>query len=371
MKIKGTGNILLDAVCSLGLFESLFRIKPTIQFKLMIGSLNPIEVIGLHRDDLSFLKNAFKKIYEEERLKLALSSKINIGGGKGSNPFCPPTEYFRKLMGEIIDEELYNLESGFILEKADRNKAKSKKLVLLPMSLMPIYGKGLNIWDAKPSPYSMYSNRLLVLTYMIGLAYYSITYESEKADLREKFYVILAPPFNQEIGEEYLMGLRRITNIFMNYTEEKEIKYLFSNVPSKVLPLLIFSTLDISTLSTFLKYPPQLITFSIEKRRSGGEAVRKFELISSTATIHFLYCMGEEIYPFKIFIRELLAQTQINELSSLAIDALINMANAIQYKNSNKLLLAYYVANLLKEKSDRRIKIPNQECLVRAIEIIS
>ncbi|MEM3871801.1 MAG: hypothetical protein QXE05_04520 [Nitrososphaeria archaeon] len=359
IRIKGTGNLLLDALSTLGLCEILFRIKPSIRFKINLGSSEPMEITNLNKDELKLLRKGIEEIRKEKRLRETLP-KIN------KKKLVPAIEFFENVYGNISDVEFSNLDQGFILEKT-----RNKKLELLSMSLMPLYGKGANKWNSRPSDYSMYASRLLVLTYIIGLAYYSIPYSHHESGLIERSYVILTPPLGQEVEEEYVMSLRRVASIYLNTDEGKLVRALLYKAPLTTLPLLIFSTLDVSTLSIFIEPSPQLILFTIESKLKGkGEAVRRIEFMSSTSVLKFLYNMGEEVYSFKLLIHELLKQTTSPELSSLALEALLNMASAIEYSKPDKLLLAYYIANSLRERTEDKLWIPDSDCLTKAIEVL-
>jgi hypothetical protein len=164
------------------------------------------------------------------------------------------------------------------------------------------------------------------------------------------------------------MSIRRISNIFSTI-EGKKLRSHFKNTPKISLPILLLSPIDLGTLIYLFDKPPQFIFLNVERKR----AVRVYELMSTSNSIRFFYELGESAYAFKRFLRDLAFVTSIKELYSRAIQVLLDISLAINFRCPDKLLNALYRA--IDIRNEPRIKhpiyIPNRDELARAVHVLS
>ncbi|MEM2211361.1 MAG: hypothetical protein QXK35_06130 [Nitrososphaerales archaeon] len=361
--IESTGSLFIDTIILNGLFEFLYRADPLLKLKARIGG-RPLADFYIREERINYIANVLKDIVESADIESRLGKiPINKGGTKN----VPASTDLKNLMEKVCEKLSYKegiLE--WIEQQITLRKTGDKSLSLLPMSIAPIYGKGLRRWNAFSTGHSMRASDLLVILYYIGFAYYCIFERVENT----RIHLLVSPRSGVDICEEDLFIVRRIASQI--YGEEgRRLSRLFIYFPSQTIPLLTLSILDLS--SFLLLNPPDFIYWVLQREEGGGEAVREFKIIRTSPIINFFNELCEFTYEFKRFLCEVSFLAFNDNFRSRIIDIILHISRAINYKDPESLNLAIHNVNKLNKElpEDKKLYLPRDEVFSYATYILS
>jgi hypothetical protein len=350
-RISSTGDSVLDAICSEGLFELLIRADPFTEYRVNLSSPYPVEYNS--QCDARSLKSVLEIIERDEVFENRLNMKINVGKPEIAY------NYFVNKVKELDDQ--FEISLGKV------TKHKETKLHLLPMSVMPVYGKGLRAWSRYSKGESARVELLTIITYFVGLAYYGLHLKFGGYDR----YILIIPPVQSGVNQEYMMAIRRISDIF-NTSSREDLRKALVELPKEAVPLLLFSLMDTATLRFISDEPPQLLLFSLEKGQAArGQAAREYELISTHSALRFFCELGDSAYSFKLFFQDLVKVMSDPPEKSFIYRIMMEFSRAIEYRNPDLFNLALHQSISWKLKNERYGSFfPSSDDLERAVQIL-
>jgi hypothetical protein len=355
--IPSTGNLLSDILSSFGLLELLLMSDPLIDVEYRLGHYNMLRVRSeVKREDLeeNILKN-LNTLSKSERIKQNLNFTINTGKGRPE----PAYEILRRL----IDERMKNIFSLNAFRSIRKTK-KSKELDTFYLSIFPIYGKGSKGYDnVMAGEESARATPEIIVSYMIGLALYTISWREKIGDAVSRIHLSLFPPLGRLVHKNYIKTLRRIAILHSTEDSQWYINNCLKNLPKLVLPLAVLVNLDISILRYLKKiYPPQLMLFNVERLRGrAAEASRLYRVHDTTVFLDFFLGLNERIYEAKEYILSLIKlrgsrEVKNSELASIIDSLLLELSYAILNRDINKLIRVLFETERLENRVGRELK---------------
>jgi hypothetical protein len=374
--IPSTGNLLNDILSSFGLLELLLMSDPLVDVECRLGHYDMLRVKStMKREDLeeSILKN-LNTLLKSEQIRQNLNFTINTGKGR---------ELAYEVLHHLIDGRIKNV---FSLDafKPIKKTGKSKELDTLYLSIFPIYGKGSKHYDSTMTGESVRATPEIIVSYMIGLALYTISWREKMGDAMSRIHLSLFPPIGTLVHEKYIRTLRRIAILHSTEDSRWYINNCLEDLPKLVLPLAILANFDISILR-YLKriHPPQLILFDIEQRRGKAEESRLYRIYDTTVFLDFFLGLGEQIYEAKEYILSLIRLrgsegVKKSELRSMLDSLLLELSYAILNRDSSKLIRVLFESGRLKDKLGgelreeliRRVYKPKPDLSCRMVEYL-
>jgi hypothetical protein len=360
--ISSTGNLLCDILSSFGLLELLLMSDPLADVECRLGHYNMLRVKSeIRKEDLeeSILKNLII-LSKSDQIKQNLNFTINTGKGR---------ELAYEVLRHLIDERIKNV---FSLDsfKPIKKIGKSKELDTLYLSIFPIYGKGSKRYDSTMIGESVRATPEIIVSYMIGLAFYTISWREKIGDATGRIHLSLFPPIGILVRKDYIRTLRRIAILHSTEDSRWYINNCLEDMPKLVLPIAVLVNLDISILRYLRKiHPPQIILFDIEQRgRKAAEESRLYRIYDTTLFLDFFLGLGEQIYEAKEYISSLIRlrgseRIKNSEVMGMIDSLLLELSYAILNRDSNKLIRVLFESGRLEDRVGRELK----EELVRKI----
>jgi len=355
--IPSTGNLLSDILSSFGLLELLLMSDPLIYVEYHLGHYNMLRVRSeVKREDLeeNILKN-LNTLSKSERIKQNLNFTINTGKGRPE----PAYEILRRL----IDERMKNIFSLNAFRSIRKTK-KSKELDTFYLSIFPIYGKGSKGYDnMMAGEESARATPEIIVSYMVGLALYTISWREKIGDAVSRIHLSLFPPLGRLVHKNYIRTLRRIAILHSTEDSQWYINNCLENLPRLVLPLAVLANLDISILR-YLKriHSPQLILFNVERPRGrAAEASRLYKVRDITVFLDFFLGLNEQIYEAKEYILSLIKlrgsrEVKKSELVGMIDSLLLELSYAILNRDINKLIRVLFETERLEDRVGKELK---------------
>lgn len=357
--VRSTGNLLVDALCSLGLFRLMLMTDPLIKVECNLGHYEVLRIKSRKEpQDLErgILEN-LNKLLEDERTKQQLNFRINMGG-----PRPPAIEVLKNLVRGMHSFSFSAFEP--IVKKGREG------LATFYLSVLPVYGKGLEKYDDGMEGKSASANFEVITSYMIGLAHYTIRWEEDVG----RVHLALIPPLGKRVDEKYLSVLTRAVTLY--FTEEGR-RYVngLKALPRLILPLAILAKLDLAVIEILHElYPPEVLVFDIERLAGrAAETSRLYERYNTNPVLRFFLSLGEWIFEAKEYITSLInvrgyREVQNTELSGLIDSILLSLTLAIINNDANMMNVALFETLRLRDRSKKeylkyidRIHIPSDE----------
>jgi hypothetical protein len=310
----------------------------------------------MKREDLeeNILKN-LNALSKSERIKQNLNFTINTGKGR------PEPAY--EILRHLIDERMKNVFSLNAFRPIRKTK-KSKELDTFYLSIFPIYGKGSKSYDnVMAGEESARATPEIIVSYMIGLALYTISWREKIGDAVSRIHLSLFPPLGRLVHKNYIKTLRRIAILHSTEDSQWYINNCLENLPRPILPLAILVNLDISILRYLKKiYPPQLMLFNVERLRGrAAEASRLYRVHDTTVFLDFFLGLNERIYEAKDYILSLIKlrgsrEVKGSELVGIIDSLLLELSYAILNRDINKLIRVLFETERLENRVGRELK---------------
>ncbi|MCC6019205.1 MAG: hypothetical protein LM601_09250 [Candidatus Verstraetearchaeota archaeon] len=381
--ISSTGNLLCDILSSFGLLELLLMSDPIADVECRLGHYNMLRIKSeIKKEDLeeSILKNLIT-LSKSDQIKQNLNFRVNTGKKYKTRELA--YEVLRYLIDERI-KNVFSLDSFKPIKKI----GKSKELDTLYLSIFPIYGKGLKRYDSTMIGESVRATPEVIVTYMIGLALYTISWKEEIGDTASRIHLSLFPPLGVLVRKDYIRTLRRMAILYSTEDSRWYINNCLEGLPKLALPMAILANLDVSTLMYLKKiHPPQIILFDIEQR--GGRAAeesRLYRIYDTTVFLDFFLGLSEQIHEAKEYILSLIKlrgsekvkKSEKSELRNIVDSLLLELSYAILNRDSNKLIRVLFesgkledrVGGKLKEELVRRLHKPKPDLSYKMVEYV-
>lgn len=351
--INSTGNLLSDALCSLGLFRLILMADPSIKVECSLGSHKILRIRSLlsSKELEEGILNSLKKLVEDEWMSQRLGFRVNTGRGRPS-----AIEELRRLVGTM---KTFSLDAFRRIIKASKGKAKKENLETFYLSLCPIYGKGHKKYDGEmDADASARASKEIVVSYMVGLAN-TICWEVN-GKTKKRMHLALIPPPGKLVNEDYLRAIVRVNAL---YSTEESIKYIagLGELPRLALPLAILSKLDLGIMVLFEHCPPGILIFDVEIEKGGGETSRLYEYYDTAAALRFLLGLGERMLDAKEYLSSLVSVHGImgvrgTELQGMIEAILLELSLAIINSDPDGAIRALFESMRLKDKVSSELK---------------
>ncbi|MCQ5340559.1 MAG: hypothetical protein NO483_02465 [Candidatus Methanomethylicia archaeon] len=332
----------------------------------------------IRKEDLeeSILKNLIT-LSKSDQIRQNLNFTINTGKGR---------ELAYEVLRHLIDERIKNV---FSLDsfKPIKKIGKSKELDTLYLSIFPIYGKGLKRYDSTMIGESVRATPEVIVSYMIGLALYTISWREKIGDVTSRIHLSLFPPLGVLVRKDYIRTLRRMAILYSTEDSRWYINNCLEGLPKLALPMAILANLDVSTLMYLKKiHPPQIILFDIEQRGGRAEESRLYRIYDTTIFLDFFLGLSEQIHEAKEYILSLIKlrgsekvkKSEKSELRNIVDSFLLELSYAILNRDSNKLIRVLFesgrledrVGGELKEELVRKIYKPKPDLSYKMVEYL-
>ncbi|RLG81067.1 MAG: hypothetical protein DRO40_10225 [Thermoprotei archaeon] len=298
--IQSTGNYLADALCSLGLFELALRIDPLLDAKCCIGRHEVLQLKSrLKKEDFkNRLLDELERLSKSNRIQQKLDFKVNTGDG------CPRA--YQVLQQKVVPKIESGIEEEAFKERIIKStRRRREEYITCYLSLLPIYGKGLKVYDKSMSPASAELKPEVLAAYMTGLAFYTVQWEEREKDSDRRVHLAIVPPLGVSVNREYLLALRRIASLYSTEGFREYAKRM-DGIPRISIPLAVLICFDISLLKFLASTaPPQILVFDVEVAKRGGETSRLYESYSTAPTLKFLAGLYENVHEVKEYVGSL------------------------------------------------------------------
>ncbi|MEM0235750.1 MAG: hypothetical protein QW794_01005 [Thermosphaera sp.] len=343
-KIPSVGNLLADSLCSLGLFKLMLMVDPLIKVECNLGHYEMLRVKSRKKPqdfEEEILRN-LNDLVESEFVRQHLWFRINTGRG-----LKPAFEVLSDLLRKMSSFSLSAFEP---IIKGGRKGPTGLETFYL--SVLPVYGKGLERYDGGMAGESARAKPEVIVSYMIGLAYYTVCLEEDGSRL----HLALIPPLGKHVDEKYLLTINRAIALY--FTEEGRV-YIngLKALPKLTLPLAMLAKLDLATIELLHElYPPEILVFDVERAgRKAAETSRLYERYNTAAILRFFLSLGEWMHHVKEYISSLInvrgyREVQGTELSSLIDSILLRLTLAIINSDADMLNGALFETLRLKER---------------------
>ncbi|MDW8004957.1 MAG: hypothetical protein RMI04_09125 [Thermofilaceae archaeon] len=311
--IPSVGNLLADALCSLGLFKLILMTEPLIKVECNLGHYEMLRIKSRRKPQVlesEVLKN-LNSLLESEQVKQQLNFRVNTG--KGSKPA------FEVLKDLLRSMSSFSLSAFEPIAKKERKERRG--FTTFYLSLLPVYGKGLEKYDGKMEGTSAIAKPEVIASYMIGLAYYTVRWEEGVSRL----HLALIPPLGKRVDENYLLAITRVITL---YSTEEGRRYIngLKALPRLALPLAVLAKLDLAVINVLHElHPPEALVFDVE--RVGGKAAetsRLYEQYNTAAILRFFLSLGEWMHDIKEHISSLVNVRGYREVENTELPGLID-----------------------------------------------
>jgi len=325
--VRGTGIFPLDSTCALGLFEIAHRADPLCKATITLNQEIILKIkFGVTQNELQQrLGKVLSEMRELREIFSRLKFKVNVGKRR-----LTVKEVFDRIVEGLDISKLVNPQ---LLAPI---KERRKGVQTLYMSLMPLYGKGLRLWDEGQSGESARVNDLTLLSYLLGLVFYGLQFTAEGA----RTHVVFAPALDVAVDETYAYCIRRMANYLVTTWEMRKYVSNLRDVPTVALLLAVLSQLDLPSLTFLSDCGVNLWLFTHERDPRGGERITNCELLSSGPLIPFLYRLHEHYYDFKRCINAQCALLDKKEVKQLLRSILVDIARSILDRSPDRMILA-------------------------------
>ena len=381
--IPSTGNLLCDILSSFGLLELLLISDPLADMECCLGHYDILRVKSeMEKEDLE--ENILKSLIalsKSEQIKHNLNFTVNTGKKYKTR------ELAYEVLCHLIDEQIKNVFSLDAFKPIKKTR-KSRELGTLYLSIFPIYGKGSKHYDSTMTGESVRATPEVIVSYMIGLAFYTISWREEIRDAASRIHLSLFPPLGVLVRKDYIRTLRRMAILYSTEDSRWYINNCLEGLPKLALPMAVLANLDVSTLMYLKKiHSPQIILFDIEQR--GGRAAeesRLYRIYDTTIFLDFFLGLGEQIHEAKEYILSLIKlrgsekvkKSERSELRNIVDSLLLELSYAILNRDSNKLIKVLFesgrledrVGGELKEELVRKIYKPKPDLSYRMVEYL-
>ncbi|MCR8489030.1 MAG: hypothetical protein NDP23_05735 [Crenarchaeota archaeon] len=361
-EIRSVGNLLADAICSLGLFKLMLMVDPLIKVECNLGHYEILRIKSRKKPqdfEEEILRN-LKDLVKSEFIRQQLEFKVNTG--KIENGRGPTKPAF-----EVLEDDLLRNMSSFSFSafkpiekkhKGTKKKERGGTMKTFYLSVLPVYGSGLEAYDHETKNVPAMATPEVIVSYMIGLAYYTVRFEENGSRL----HLALIPPLGKRVDERYLLTINRAIALY--FTEEGRM-YIngLKKLPKLTLPLAVLAKLDLATIELLHEpYPPEILVFNVEsagKGRAAGTS-RLYERYNTTAILRFFLSLGEWMHHVKEYVSSLIKvrgyeEVQGTELSSLIDSILLKLALAIINSDADLLNEALFETLRLKDRVEKKL----------------
>jgi len=336
----------------------------------------------MDRRMLVILTECYKSITLANRLNFL----INIGGGKGKrwtvNPiaclYCQGKEgknpCDRNGNCGAVSIPAYSVlfknlnEVGTVEWGKDKvlTKNKRKDYKTLYIGLSPYWSKGTrqwnSQWDSGPSTYLPPQVQVLIF---YGLAHYSIVSFADTL-----IELIFSPPFGKFIGykeaKRILELIKRIVNKFSVRIRRMSINQL----PSKTLPVVLLSLLDLQSIFDLTREHISLLFVSYDIDRAVPKNPRGHEELMLVDIGDFYTRLREHFWEFKCMIEDLAISARRDEFRTRAQSILLDFSYAIFTRNYWLLNDAVFKAKKLSDEGIY-IHLPSRDSILQAQQILA
>lgn len=339
--VPSVGDLLADALCSLGLFKLMLMTDPLIRVEYNLGHYEMLHVKS-RKDPQDFERGILKNLNSllgDAYIKQQLNFRVNTGRGL-------------KPAFEVLKDLLRNMGSFSLSAFEPIVKKERKELVTFYLSILPVYGKGLKKYDDKMEGKSAKANPEVVASYMVGLAYYTICWEENISRL----HLVLIPPLGKHVDKNYLLAITRVITLYSTEGGRRYINGL-KVLPRLALPLAVLTRLDLAVIELLHElYPPEVLVFDVEHvGRKAAETSRLYERYNTAAILRFLLSLGEWMHDVKEYISSLVnvrgyGEVQNTELPGLIDSILLKLTLAIINSDADMLNEALFETLRLRSK---------------------
>lgn len=362
--VPSVGNLLADALCSLGLFKLMLMADPLIKVECNLGHYELLRVRSRRgpRDLENGILKSLHALLEDERVRQQLDFRVNTG--KGLKPAF-----------EVLEDLLEGMRTFSLSAFGPIVKEKLKGLTTFYLSVLPIYGKGLEEYDDGMRGESARAKPEVVASYLVGLAHYTVRWEEDVGRL----HLALIPPLGKIVDKDYLLAITRAITLFSTEEGRRYISGL-RMLPRLVLPLAVLAKLDLAIMDLLHEAcPPEVLVFDVERAgRKAAETSRLYERYNTAAIIRFFLSMGERMHSVKEYVASLISVrgsrgVQDTELSGLIDSILLELVLAIINSDADMLNKALFETLRLREREDyfkyvSRIYVPDGEVTSTMVE---
>ncbi|MEM4482073.1 MAG: hypothetical protein QXV04_05070 [Desulfurococcaceae archaeon] len=358
--IPSVGSLLADAFCSLGLFKLMQMVDPLIKVEFNLGHYEML-CIKIRKDRQEFencLLENLKSLVKNEFVRQQLRFRVNTGRGV-------------KQAIEVLEDLLKKMSTFSLSAFGPIVKGRKEHgFETFYLSLLPVYGKGLERYDGEMMGESARARAEVIASYMIGLAYYAIRLEEDGS----RIHLALIPPLGKRVDEKYLLTINRA--ILQYFTEEGR-RYIngLKKLPKLTLPLAMLAKLDLAVIELLHRvYPPEILVFNVERARGrAAETSRLYERYNTAAVLRFFLSLGEQMHYVKEYISSLInvrgdRRVQDTELTGLVDSILLRLTLAIINNDTDMLNGALFESLRLKDRVGEgllryvsRIYLPDSE----------
>ncbi|MCR8453601.1 MAG: hypothetical protein NDP13_01255 [Crenarchaeota archaeon] len=383
-EIRSVGNLLADAFCSLGLFKLMLMVDPLIKVECNLGHYEILRIKSRRKPqdfEEEILRN-LKDLVKSEFIRQQLEFEVNTGKTKnGRGPTKPAFE--------VLEDDLLRNMSSFSFSafkpiekkhKGTKKKERGGTMKTFYLSVLPVYGSGLEAYDDETKNVPAMATPEVIVSYMIGLAYYTVCFEengsrlhlasikrkSSKRESRKKaqsrLHLALIPPLGKRVDERYLLTINRAIALY--FTEEGRM-YIngLKKLPKLTLPLAVLAKLDLATIELLHEpYPPEILVFNVERagKEKKAETSRLYERYNTTAILRFFLSLGEWMHHVKEYVLSLIKvrgyeKVQGTELSSLIDSILLKLTLAIINSDADLLNGALFETLRLKDRVEKKL----------------
>jgi|GEM_PF-1519750 len=361
-KIPSVGNLLADALCSLGLFKLMLMVDPLIKVECNLGHYEMLRVKS-RKEPQAFEKEILRNLnnlVKSEFVRQHLWFRVNTG-----RDLKPAFEVLSDLLREM---NCFSLSAFEPIAKEERKGPMGLKTFYL--SVLPVYGKGLEEYDGVMAGKSARAKPEVIVSYMIGLAYYTICLEEDGSRL----HIALIPPLSKRVDGRYLLTINRAIALY--FTEEGR-RYIsgLKALPRLTLPLAVLAKLDLAIIELLHElYPPEILVFDVERAgRKAAETSRLYERYNTAAILRFFLSLGEWMHHAKEYVSSLISvrgyrEVQDTELPGLIDSILLRLTLAIINSDADMLNGALFETLRLRDrvKEDllkyvNRIRMPDSK----------
>ncbi len=354
-EVKSSGSLVLDTICSLGLFELAHRADLQCRAKFAIGHDTPLEV------DFSVPQQMLK-----QRLSYALDGALNSSRDLIGRFWIKAV---KKNAWDVLRDGVSNLKANIdkllliTVKLMLPKKAKAAGLRTLYVAFMPAYGKGLRTWDESAKPELTYVDDVTSVSFILGLAFYGVI--SITGAMRA--YLVIAPPVGTEVDESYLYGIRRLVSFLTSTDQMRSYVNRLPDVPQAAVSLAVLSQVDLPLLTLFMENPPSFFLLAIDVEK--GDRGTDYELLSSGPCVAFSLGLDEHHYEFRRYMFDLVNLLGNKDLLQQAKSILIDLSRAVNYSRPDDLIVAIKKSHsLLPKLKEARAElfIPKAEALEKA-----
>jgi len=382
----GTGDRVVDTLLIYALSDLARKADPKVAFEWNLGYPAIFTLDSSYPDIeqkmLESLRRSWRSFTVANRLRFWLNignkswltnpqaclycvgkeSKKTKCDGKGS---CGKVNVpaYPIFVSNLMDIKNLSWRKTQLLSKG-KSKEKSDWRTLY-LGLSPYWSKGRRRWNSCWDESSTYVPTQIQVLALYGLANYAITHVNENTFTE----MIFSPPCSMRIGNEDAEWLRAVVKRIVNRFELTVRQLSLSELPVKVLPLVLLSQLDLPSLTVLTKGELSLLFVEYDLDREMPKNPRGYEEWNVTEISNFYLRLENHFWDFKCMIEDLTYSMKYDEFKACLKEILLDLSFAIGGRNIWRLSDALLkILNLSKVLS---IHLPTPDAVLKARELLS